>query len=309
MVHWWPQLQDNCPHGTFLPISRPRLGACAKHQLQVRKSSPGEISDAPFLLLRGFAKFRLFAMFPVLLTILIMWALCAILTQVLINKWQGWSRQCWWSPRWWMSDGPIKTRTATKTMTVLIMLIFHCQGGGWLASGNPDGWGKAGLARENRMVQASLPLSVSFTTQHWSPILSNHPCTKMETRIMCTSYSTQGEKRASIRKLTITWGIGSFQPLCFAKAQIPSSVGVANRVSWRSLGHDGWSSGELRSGVMIIAIIVVHFRRKKCCSFYCGLGSTKIPCKAQRIQCQKNWSLKPWMGARHSTSIHHPLLT
>ena len=36
------------------------------------------------LLLRGFAKFRLFAMFPVLLTILIMWALCAILTQVLM---------------------------------------------------------------------------------------------------------------------------------------------------------------------------------------------------------------------------------
>ena len=83
VVHRWPPFQDNCPHGTFLPISGPSLGACAKHQLQVRKSFPGENSDAP-LLLRGFAKFRLFAMFPVLLTILLMWALCAILTQVLM---------------------------------------------------------------------------------------------------------------------------------------------------------------------------------------------------------------------------------
>ena len=178
------------------------------------------------LLLRGFAKFRLFAMFPVLLTILIMWALCAILTQVLINKWQGWSRQCWWSPRWWMSDGPIKTRTATKTMTVLIMLIFHCQGGGWLASGNPDGRCKAGLARENRMVQASLPLSVSFTTQHWSPILSNHPCTKMETRIMCTSHSTQGKKELLSESWQSLEELVPFSPYALLKHKSPVQWGL-----------------------------------------------------------------------------------
>ena len=54
-----------------------------QHQVQVIQEIQIEL-QVQVLPTRGFAKFRLFAMFPVLLTILIMWTLCAILTQVQI---------------------------------------------------------------------------------------------------------------------------------------------------------------------------------------------------------------------------------
>ena len=185
-----PPIQDNCPHGNFLPISGSRLGACAKHQLQVRKSLPGENSDAP-LLLRGFAKFRLFAMFPVLLTILLMWALCAILTQVLMAMVEQTMlltivRVVEDLPEPHNKDkNSIKDNDKDKVLTMPMTFAKVVED--LPVTIRTDG-AKLDLLENTDWFRLPYPCQSHSPSNPYalSPIYSNHLCTKVATRIMCT---------------------------------------------------------------------------------------------------------------------------